>query len=85
MNSLTDDIYSSQNISRQVRCAIYTRKSTDEGLERDFNSLDAQRESERAKRLARHAVQPTDEFPSRTHATFHAGRPARVPAARRGD
>ena len=31
-----------QNI---VRCAIYTRKSTDEGLEMDFNSLDAQREA----------------------------------------
>jgi len=28
-----------------VRCAIYTRKSTDEGLDQDFNSLDAQRES----------------------------------------
>ncbi len=27
------------------RCAIYTRKSTDEGLEMDFNSLDAQREA----------------------------------------
>src|SRR5256712_411435 len=27
-----------------VRCAIYTRKSTDEGLDRDFNSLDNQRE-----------------------------------------
>ena len=30
---------------RQVRCAIYTRKSTEEGLEQDFNSLDAQREA----------------------------------------
>ena len=29
----------------EVRCAIYTRKSTDEGLEQDFNSLDAQREA----------------------------------------
>ena len=29
----------------QVRCAIYTRKSTEEGLEQDFNSLDAQREA----------------------------------------
>ena len=28
-----------------VRCAIYTRKSTDEGLDQQFNSLDAQRES----------------------------------------
>ena len=27
------------------RCAIYTRKSTDEGLEQSFNSLDAQREA----------------------------------------
>ena len=30
---------------KPVRCAIYTRKSTDEGLEQDFNSLDAQREA----------------------------------------
>jgi site-specific DNA recombinase len=29
----------------RVRCAIYTRKSTEEGLDQDFNSLDAQRES----------------------------------------
>ena len=28
-----------------IRCAIYTRKSSDEGLEQDFNSLDAQREA----------------------------------------
>ena len=28
-----------------IRCAIYTRKSTEEGLEQDFNSLDAQRDS----------------------------------------
>src|ERR1700755_2434687 len=28
-----------------VRCAIYTRKSTEEGLEQEFNSLDAQRDS----------------------------------------
>ena len=31
--------------AQQVRCAIYTRKSTDENLDTDFNSLDAQRES----------------------------------------
>lgn len=28
-----------------VRCAIYTRKSTDEGLEKEFNTLEAQREA----------------------------------------
>jgi site-specific DNA recombinase len=30
---------------RTVRCAVYTRKSTDEGLDQEFNSLDAQREA----------------------------------------
>jgi site-specific DNA recombinase len=29
----------------RLRCAIYTRKSSDEGLEQAFNSLDAQREA----------------------------------------
>jgi site-specific DNA recombinase len=33
---------------KAVRCAIYTRKSTEEGLDQDFNSLDAQRESAEA-------------------------------------
>ena len=32
-------------MSKRIRCAIYTRKSTEEGLEQDFNSLDAQREA----------------------------------------
>jgi site-specific DNA recombinase len=31
-----------------VRCAIYTRKSTEEGLQQEFNTLDAQRESAQA-------------------------------------
>lgn len=31
-----------------LRCAIYTRKSSDEGLDQQFNSLDAQRESAEA-------------------------------------
>ena len=30
---------------RKLRCALYTRKSSEEGLEQDFNSLDAQREA----------------------------------------
>ena len=34
-----------KNVRRKLRCAIYTRKSTEEGLEQDFNSLDAQREA----------------------------------------
>jgi site-specific DNA recombinase len=34
-----------QPISRKLRCAIYTRKSSEEGLDQEFNSLDAQREA----------------------------------------
>jgi site-specific DNA recombinase len=33
---------------KTVRCAIYTRKSTDEGLDREFSSLDAQCEAAEA-------------------------------------
>lgn len=32
-------------VARTLRCAVYTRKSTEKGLEQDFNSLDAQREA----------------------------------------
>src|SRR5688572_29104500 len=34
--------------AKVVRCAIYTRKSTEEGLQQEFNSLDAQREAAEA-------------------------------------
>lgn len=34
--------------SRKTRCAIYTRVSTDQGLDQEFNSLDAQREAAEA-------------------------------------
>ncbi|MBI3700871.1 MAG: recombinase family protein [Afipia sp.] len=35
----------STSIPKTLRCAIYTRKSTEHGLELEFNSLDAQREA----------------------------------------
>src|SRR5229473_7730172 len=34
--------------TKTIRCAIYTRKSTEEGLQQEFNSLDAQREASEA-------------------------------------
>jgi DNA invertase Pin-like site-specific DNA recombinase len=34
-----------QRARKRIRCAIYTRKSSEEGLEQAFNSLDAQREA----------------------------------------
>ena len=35
-------------VRRGMRCVIYTRKSTEEGLEQEFNTLDAQRDSAEA-------------------------------------
>ncbi len=36
------------NEQKILRCAVYTRKSSEHGLEQDFNSLDAQREAAEA-------------------------------------
>lgn len=35
----------SEALKRKLRCAVYTRKSSEEGLDMEFNSLDAQREA----------------------------------------
>ncbi len=35
-------------VKQKIRCAVYTRKSHEEGLEQEFNSLDAQREAAEA-------------------------------------
>lgn len=32
-------------VTTRLRCAVYTRKSTEEGLEQDYNSIDAQRDA----------------------------------------
>lgn len=32
-------------LKRRMRCAVYTRKSTDEGLDQEYNSIDAQRDA----------------------------------------
>ena len=45
----------SRNGDGIVRCGIYTRKSTDEGLAQEFNSLDAQREAGEAYVLSQRA------------------------------
>ena len=37
-----------KTVTKSVSCAIYTRKSTDQGLEQDFNSLDAQYDASQA-------------------------------------
>ena len=42
---MSQAIQSVQPMPRRLRCAIYTRKSSEEGLDMEFNSLDAQREA----------------------------------------
>ncbi len=34
-----------KKVIKKIRCGIYTRTSTEEGLSQEFNSLDAQREA----------------------------------------
>src|SRR5580704_12076855 len=41
----TSVLWSAEAMTARVRCAVYTRKSSEEGLEQSFNSLDAQREA----------------------------------------
>jgi DNA invertase Pin-like site-specific DNA recombinase len=50
------------NERKILRCAVYARKSSEHGLEQDFNSLDAQREAAEAYNSPRSAA---------PHCTFH--------------
>jgi hypothetical protein len=43
--AMTKEERTPRRSGKRIRCAIYTRKSTDEGLDHAFNSLDAQREA----------------------------------------
>ncbi|MFN8891387.1 MAG: recombinase family protein [Alphaproteobacteria bacterium] len=41
----TKQVNATSAATRKLRCAVYTRKSSEEGLDMEFNSLDAQREA----------------------------------------
>jgi len=56
------------------RCAIYTRKSTEEGLEQDFNSLQAQREACEAFIKSQTGEGGNSSAPLTTTADFRAER-----------
>lgn len=45
LEAASKDLRSQEESNKVVRCALYTRKSTNEGLDQAFNSLDAQREA----------------------------------------
>ena len=63
-------------------CAVYTRKSTDENLNSDFTSLDAQRESCEAFIKSRKA-EGWQLFPERFDAPPHSGGNVNRPALQR--
>jgi DNA invertase Pin-like site-specific DNA recombinase len=65
-----------------MRCAIYTRKSTEEGLAQEFNSLDAQRESAEAYVLSQRAAGWT-ALPQRYDDGGYTGANLERPAMRR--
>jgi site-specific DNA recombinase len=48
----------------RIRCDVYTRKSSDEGLQQEFNSLDAQREAGEAY-IKRQAQEGWTSLPNR--------------------
>src|SRR4026207_860262 len=64
---------------QRLHCAIYTRKSSEEGLEQDFNSLDAQREACEAFVLAHKAegwILAADRYDDGGHSGGTLDRPA---------
>jgi len=48
----------------RLNCAIYTRKSSEEGLEKEFNSLDALSISANSRCSAGRCIVPPDKPPS---------------------
>jgi hypothetical protein len=64
--------------AKPVRCAIYTRVSTDQGLEQDFNSLDAQYDASQAFIRSQSRSRPPSHRKSqdrseRTHCAISSG------------
>ncbi len=66
-----------------VRCAIYTRKSSNEGLEQDFNSLDAQRRGFRMRPLALCALSHRADHSEYLLPVFRSARRNEVPTSAR--
>ena len=65
-----------------IRCAIYTRKSSEEGLEQSFNSLDAQREACEAF-IASQRQEGWRALPTRYDDEGHSGGTLERPALKR--
>ncbi|MGH8566562.1 MAG: recombinase family protein [Gammaproteobacteria bacterium] len=69
----------SEAIKRRMRCAVYTRKSTDEGLDQEYNSIDAQRDAGHAYIVSQRAegwIPVADDYDDPAFSGGHMDRPA---------
>ena len=69
----------SEVLKRRMRCAVYTRKSTEEGLEQPFNSIDAQKESGHAYIVSRRSegwIPMVDDYDDPAYSGGSMERPA---------
>ncbi|QCW24462.1 recombinase family protein [Lysobacter enzymogenes] len=70
---------SDSETSRRLRCAVYTRKSTEEGLEREYNSIEAQRDAGQAFIASRRAegwIPVADDYDDAGYSAATLARPA---------
>jgi len=66
-------------LKRRLRCAVYTRKSTDEGLDQEYNSIDAQRDAGHAYIASQRAegwIQVADDYDDPAFSGGNMDRPA---------
>src|SRR3990167_8534733 len=69
----------SEVLKRRMRCAVYTRKSTDEGLDQEYNSIDAQRDAGHvyiASQRAEGWIPVTDDYDDPAFSGGNMERPA---------
>ncbi|MCK9532520.1 MAG: recombinase family protein [Gammaproteobacteria bacterium] len=69
----------SETIKRRLRCAVYTRKSTEEGLDQEYNSIDAQRDAGHAYIASQRAegwIPVADDYDDPAYSGGNMDRPA---------
>jgi site-specific DNA recombinase len=69
----------SAHLTRRLRCAVYTRKSTEEGLDQEYNSIDAQRDAGHAYIASQRAegwIPLADDYDDPAYSGGHIERPA---------
>ncbi len=69
----------SEIIKRRLRCAVYTRKSTEEGLDQEYNSIDAQRDAGQAYITSQRAegwIAVADDYDDPAYSGGYTDRPS---------